>query len=117
MATVIRPRVGLEIAPEVVLVNRAMKLVRAPLGDQLNLTAGRAVEIGGLVGSADSELFDAFRRRRHYARGSAPCRGRADEAGGLCIGVRRAGHVVAVVAAVKLIGVLISNRAGHFAGR
>src|SRR5215475_6233026 len=104
MATVIRPCVGLKVASEVVLVNRAMKLVRASLGDQLNLAAGRTVEIGGLVGGADPELFDAFRRRRHYARGSASCRCGADETRGLRVGAGRAGHVVAVVAAVELVG-------------
>src|SRR5207247_2648272 len=83
----------------------------------LDLAAGGAVEIGGLVTRADFELFDAFHRRWNNARGYPARRPGASVPVTRDVGVVGTGHVVAVVAAVQLVHVLIGRRARDVARR
>src|SRR5882757_1213475 len=67
------------VARKVMFVERTVKLIRSALGNHLYLAAGRAVEIGSLIGGAYLELLDALDRRRNHARGCAACRGASGE--------------------------------------
>ena len=98
------------VAAEIEFVQRAVELVRTPLGHHLHLAASGSVKVGRLAGSANLELFDTFNRRWNHARGSS--------ARGIGTGVaiaRRVGgvatrHVVAIVPAVELEFILIGRR-------
>src|SRR5713101_1998298 len=107
---VVEPGVCAEIAAQIILVSGAMPAIAAAAGYQLHLRAGRAVEVGGLVGYVDLEFLNALYRRRHYARG--PATGRRGSIA-RSVGVLSAVHVAAVVAAVELEGVLVADGAGH----
>src|SRR5260370_42090383 len=90
-----------------------MRAFTAARGRQLYLRAGRAIEVGSLARDVDLEFLDALRRRW-----DAPC-GPATGVGGSsgCItgsvGVHGAVHVAAVVAAIELECVLVSDSTGH----
>src|SRR5260370_9361740 len=65
---VVPPKVGsAHIAAEIILVQRAVNIIRSALGGHLNLAAGSVVELRGLVAGADPELFDALNWRRNYS--------------------------------------------------
>ncbi len=107
-----------------------MILVAAPLGYQLHLGSGRAIEVRGLIVRPDFEFLNAVNRGRHH-----PCRGAAAraasrrgsrdqgvhktarrvarEAGRVC--VLCAVHVTGVVAPVQHEGILILVRTGDAA--
>ena len=117
---VVVERVRGPVVVEVILVNGAVPLVSAALGDHRNLRAGGRVEVGGLVGGADFEFFERVDWSRHDAgRAAAGVSGGlfGDEASGDVAGearrvdVHAAVHVVGVLATVELEGVLIIDRA------
>src|ERR1041384_3951942 len=109
---IVLPGIGSEVTPEEVFVTGAMPLVSPTLGDWGDRAAGRAFKVGALVVGRDFEFLDGLRRSRHYTRRGAACRSGANKAGSLRIDVVRPIHIVRVVAAVELVGVLVSNRAG-----
>ena len=114
VGAVVDPGVGAEVGAEVVLVCRAVKLIRATLGDHLHLAAGGAVEVGGLVIDADAELLDALDRGgddagRIAARGSGSGAARERVVAIVAILIARD------VAAIEREDILIICFAGDFA--
>src|ERR1700730_4508603 len=103
---VVIPSVGAEVCAKVILIGRAVPLIAAAPGHQLDLGAAGAVEVRGLIGGGYFELFHALDRSGHHAGGSAagvlrivaPAARRVDAHGAI--------HIVRVVAAVQLIHVL-----------
>ena len=69
-----------------------------------------------MVVGRDFEFLNALGWSRHHTRRSAARGSRSDETSGLRVSVGRARHVVTVVAAVELVGVLVADSSGHLAG-
>src|SRR5580704_16401690 len=115
---VIVPGIGAsDVAGRVVIISRAMEIVGAALGDHLNLRARGSIEIGGLAGSGDLDFLDGVNRggqysaRRAGGSGATHARKTAARVGAGVIS-HRAVHVVRVVAAVELEGVLVVHGSG-----
>ena len=94
--------------------------IGAALGDDLNLRAGGAVEVGGLVGGIDLELFNAIERRGHDAGGAAANLIGDDAAGRIAseargVNLHAAVHIIRVLAAIEHERALVDDRAGHAA--
>src|SRR5689334_6108033 len=92
-----------------------MERVGTTPGFHLYLTAGAAIEIGGLVGNADLEFLDAVDRSRNYRGGCSAhsaCDGAAEPLA--CerrdVGVIVAGHIIGDRAAIELKRVLVRDR-------
>src|SRR5215472_10778832 len=105
---VVPPKIGsADVASEVKLVKRAMESVGTTLRNHLYLAAGCGVEIGCLPGGADFELFNAFDGCGNDAgRRAASCIAAAIPITRSVCYVR-AGHIVAIVAAVERKAVLV----------
>src|SRR5260370_21507753 len=90
-----------------------MPAFAAAPGRQLYLRAGRAIEVGSLARDVDLELLDALHRRWHDPCG--PATGVGGSSGCITgrVGVNSAVHVAAVVVAIELECVLVSENTGH----
>ena len=64
VGVIVEPGVGGEESVAVVFVERPMELIGAALGDESDLTAGRAAQVRALAGDRDAEFLDRVERNR-----------------------------------------------------
>ena len=117
-AEIVVKRVCVEIIVEIIFVSAAMPGIRAALGDHLNLCAGGAIEVRGLVGGIYLELFNAVERRGHDAGRTAANLIGNDTTGRITreargVDLHAAVHVIRVLAAIEHERALVNDRTGH----
>ena len=113
-SVVVVPGVGAaKIRGMIVLVGRTVKVVGTALSNHLDLRAARSIEIGSLAGRVYFEFFNRIGRGRQHAAGRRPVAGERVVTIAAGIVLHASVHVVRVVAAIELEGVLVVHGAGN----